>query len=688
MASNIEAKPRTIVGKSTHCTSFGMCRALVFGKFKPPPALRQALKNGSKDVFAESQLCRNYKRFINDLQNVKTIPLEYYEIMYKILLYMEDHELQLIAAKHNITNQRLRELGDKFIITVPTFDEDDPFTSIGDTVQLQPVGTSCIYHSKIVDIKGKEISVALLSPNHWKKISGNDINVNFCTSRWQIKCFHYVLNIIYIQNLVHFVYPKIDTSYYVLPKDDLNWIHESIAGNPEQKQAVINILNNSAYPAPYILFGPPGTGKTTTLVETICQIRKQQRTKYILVCASSNVAADVIAKRLLAILPSKDVFRMYAQSKQRKDIDKDISPSSNFIDDIWLALPKQIFILKKIVITTLVTCTRLVKLNLQYDHFSYIFIDEASQATELESLIPFTIVSTQNKITGGTLHAQVVIAGDHHQLGPVVRCKKIQHLLGRSLMERLMECEPYQKVKNKYNSRYITKLICNYRSQKPILHIPNKLFYDNELLCCAKSDKKLSLNMSISPNKAFPITFFAIQGKEIRHQSGSVYNTEEITAVMYYTKKLMAGKLGTRQIQEQDIGIITPFKRQKIMIDKVLNKLGLHNITVGTVETFQGQEKEIIILTTVRTKSFEHDDIEHIGFLSNPKRFNVAVTRAKNALIVIGDPSILRKDRCWNALWEHCNINNACMDINIVQRNANSRTGKIAIEYVCNIKPK
>lgn len=81
----------------------------------------------------------------------------------------------------------------------------------------------------------------------------------------------------------------------------------------------------------------------------------------------------------------------------------------------------------------------------------------------------------------------------------------------------------------------------------------------------------------------------------------------------------MSGKLGTRQIQEQDIGIITPFKRQKIMIDKVLNKLGLHDITVGTVETFQGQEKEIIILTTVRTKSFEHDDTEHIGFLSNRK---------------------------------------------------------------------
>lgn len=80
-----------------------------------------------------------------------------------------------------------------------------------------------------------------------------------------------------------------------------------------------------------------------------------------------------------------------------------------------------------------------------------------------------------------------------------------------------MECEPYQKVENKYNSRYITKLIRNYRSQEPILHVPNKLFYDNELLCCVKPNmNKISLNWSVLTNKTFPIIFFAVKGKETR----------------------------------------------------------------------------------------------------------------------------------------------------------------------------
>lgn len=102
---------------------------------------------------------------------------------------------------------------------------------------------------------------------------------------------------------------------------------------------------------------------------------------------------------------------------------------------------------------------RLVKLNLQYDHFSYIFIDEASQGTELESLIPFTIVSSQSKVTEGTLHAQVIIAGDHHQLGPVVRCKKIQHLLGEYKFCCLVELNLHKLSLGPVRSDYIFRKV-------------------------------------------------------------------------------------------------------------------------------------------------------------------------------------------------------------------------------------
>ncbi|XP_076162633.1 putative helicase mov-10-B.1 isoform X2 [Ptiloglossa arizonensis] len=579
---------------------------------------------------------------------------------------MEAYEKQLIMASHNLKNQLLTKVFDTFCINVPTLNTDNAFVTFGDIVKLQNVRSKRAYFSRITDIEKHNIYVSLLRKNNEQHDLEQEVNVYFYDSNFQIKWFHYVLHIIYKHNLVNLLYPKLNTNYYTLPQDDLNWICEGVAQNPEQKQAVINILHNSAHPAPYIVFGPPGTGKTTTLVETIYQIRNRWKSKKILICASSNVAADEISKRLLALLPSKDIFRMYARSTHWNNVNKDIKSSSNFIDNAVLFLSKEIFILKKIVIVTLMTCVRFVSLNLRKNHFSYIFIDEASQTIELETLIPFTLTSSKND-----LHAQIIIAGDPYQLGPVIHNKKIEHLLGKSMLERLLECEPYQKVENKYNSRYITKLVRNYRSRKPIIHISNKLFYDNELLCYNISNiNKLALDWSEISNKTFPILFLGVDGNEKRNQNKSVYNKEESMIVAYYINKLMQNKIGGRNIQEKDIGVITPFAAQNILINKYLNSKGLKKIICGTVERFQGLEKEIIILSTVRSKSFNHNGIEHIGFLSNAKRFNVALTRAKCFLIVIGNPSILCKDECWKHLWEYCDINNACsiIDVNLMRK--------------------
>ena len=83
----------------------------------------------------------------------------------------------------------------------------------------------------------------------------------------------------------------------------------------------------------------------------------------------------------------------------------------------------------------------------------------------------------------------------------------------------------------------------------------------------------------------------------------------------------------------------------------------VREIEVGTVEIFQGREKEVIIMSAVRTKLFHHDNCTHIGFLSNPKRFNVAVTRAKNLLIIVGNPEVLKTDERWAEMMEFCKEN-------------------------------
>ncbi|KOC60815.1 Putative helicase mov-10-B.1 [Habropoda laboriosa] len=624
MVNNKNTNRKAFIGKSTHCTSFGVCEQISLIKFEPPNALNKVLKNNLREYPRDSNLCKNYRKLLNNLPNLKKIEPKYYLTLFKILLYVEYHELKLNMAKHNLKNQTLKQTSDTLVINIPTLDKDNLFVNIDDVVKLQLVNSKRIYYSRVTDIVQQNVYVTLFDASQNSKLSGSIVDVHFVPSDWTIKCYHYVLYIMSKYNLVSLVYPKIHTNPYIYPEFVSDWFNKSVAENPEQQKAVNSILNNSAHPAPYILFGPPGTGKTTTLVETICQIRKHYMSKHILVCTSSNAAADEIAKRLLCILPCKEIFRMYAASTDR-----------------------------------------LVKLNLYSDHFSYVFIDEASQSIELESLIPLTLISSQNKPNEGILHAQIIVAGDPHQLGPIVQCKRIEHLLGKSLLERLMECEPYQKGhNNEYNSRYITKLIRNYRSKEAILHIPNKLFYDKELICCSNSNiNNITSDWTVLSNHTFPIMFFVVKGNEMTMANKSVYNEEEVTVITEFTKKLMCAKLNSYKIQQNNIGIITPFRGQTRKIEERLKMHQLNDITVGTVERFQGREKEIILLSTVRSKCFVHDGREHIGFLSNSKRFNVALTRAKYLLIVVGNQSVLCKDKYWNALWEYCKKNHACFNL-------------------------
>ncbi|KAL0103421.1 hypothetical protein PUN28_017588 [Cardiocondyla obscurior] len=276
-------------------------------------------------------------------------------------------------------------------------------------------------------------------------------------------------------------------------------------------------------------------------------------------------------------------------------------------------------------------------------------------------LIPFTVLA-KPKSEKLELQAQVVIAGDPYQLEPVVRCNKIKHLLGKSMMERLMNnCDIYKKQDGKYNPNYITKLVKNYRSHESFLHVSNQLFYEDDLQACGGAETQIMLNWLQLPNKNFPLIFQEVYGTESRTESNSVFNTVETVAVLTYVNILLKRKFKNCKIKPQDIGIITPFKQQELDISFHLASMNLQDITVGTVETFQGQERKIIIISAVRSIIFKHNDQEHIGFLSHEKRFNVALTRAESLVIMIGNPDILCVSKPWNLLWTYCKDNNACI---------------------------
>ncbi|XP_043944720.1 RNA helicase Mov10l1-like isoform X2 [Protopterus annectens] len=206
------------------------------------------------------------------------------------------------------------------------------------------------------------------------------------------------------------------------------------------------------------------------------------------------------------------------------------------------------------------------------------------------------------------------------QLGPVVKSRLARVFgLNVSLLERLMMRPMYSRdetaysICGSYNPLLVTKLVKNYRSHSALLSLPSRLFYHKELLVCADERVASSLhNWEKLPKKGFPLIFHGLRVEKIRI---------------------------------------------------LLRSVDLPEIKVGSVEEFQGREYLAIIISTVRS-SEDHlnEDARYVvGFLSNPKRFNVAVTRPKALLIMVGNPHILIKDPCFGAFLEYCAMNGACV---------------------------
>ena len=213
-----------------------------------------------------------------------------------------------------------------------------------------------------------------------------------------------------------------------------------------------------------------------------------------------------------------------------------------------------------------------------------------------------------------------------------------------------------------YDSCYITKLVNNYRSHPAILKLPSDLFYDGDIITCADPIRSHSLcqwEHLVKPG--FPIIFHGVDGLNEREgNSPSWFNVTEAQIVKQYVTQLCENTRVNR-VLPQDIGIITPYAKQSQKLRSLMKEYKYDDVSVGSVEQFQGQERRVIIISTVRTSEGLIDfDVQHnLGFLVNPKRFNVAITRAQALLIIIGCPAVLARDEHWNQLLWYCHDNTA-----------------------------
>ena len=198
------------------------------------------------------------------------------------------------------------------------------------------------------------------------------------------------------------------------------------------------------------------------------------------------------------------------------------------------------------------------------------------------------------------------------QLGPVLTSDFASKLgLSVSLLERIMSLPKYSN-NSTYDNNYVVQLLDNYRNHPAILQFSNTEFYDSKLRSkMSKEDKKFTDNFNFLPDKSFPIVFHSVlTPNKIECYLTSSYNIGEIKFVKFYVDLLMKIKIGNKNVDEFDIGIVSPYKAQLSRLRETFKNL--KNIEIGTAEYYQGREKRIIIITTVRSES-------SVGFLKSEK---------------------------------------------------------------------
>ncbi|GFZ08872.1 P-loop containing nucleoside triphosphate hydrolases superfamily protein [Actinidia rufa] len=602
-------------------------------KYRLPPypipnEIRELVGNKVPDVLTEGLMIDSYYPYFSSLLNMEEIKMEE---------NMRDYDMECISFGRK---------GPFLTLEVPGLAERRPSLIYGDYVFAKLASEdaddgTCPYQGYIHRVEAEQVHLKFDKYVHLRHKAGNLYNVQFTYNRTSMRKLYQAIEV--AKNLqTDFLFPSESSRKRRIRPASLSPL--SCILNEEQKRSIRMILGCKGGP-PYVIYGPPGTGKTMTIVEAILQLYIGQNNAQILVCAPSNSAADHILEKLIAEKAvearENEILRLNATTRPCEDIKPELDRFCYLEESIYKCPPLSNLMQYKIIISTYMSASLLYAEGIGRTHFSHIFLDEAGQASEPETMIPLSHLCHKGTV--------VVLAGDPMQLGPVIHSKDAESCgLGMSYLARLFECEFY----NNLNENYVTKLVQNYRCHPAILHLPSELFYNGELIASRVDIASSTPWDDLLPNRDFPVLFIGIQGCDEREGNNpSWFNRFEASKVVDIVKKMTE-----RGLTGEDIGVITPYRQQVLKLYKALEILGCSDVKVGSVEQFQGQERQVIIISTVRS-TVKHNDFDRthcLGFLSNPKRFNVAITRARSLLIVIGNPHIIGEDPYWNLLLKHC----------------------------------
>ena len=445
--------------------------------------------------------------------------------------------------------------------------------------------------------------------------------------------------------------------------------------NATQEEAVNQVLRAKDVA---IVHGPPGTGKTTTLVEAIREAL--MRENQVLVCAQSNMAVDWISEKLvdrgINVLrignPTRvndkmlsftyerrfeghpDYPQLWALRKAIRELrahrkrgdekyHQKLESLKSRATELEIRINNELFSEARVIASTLVgSANRL----LDGQKFGTLFIDEAAQALEAACWIPMRRVS------------RVIFAGDHCQLPPTVKSiAALKAGLGKTLMERIVEMHP----------EAVTLLKIQYRMNDEIMRFSSNYFYHGEVESAPEVRFRSILDMDIPmtwiDTSEFEKLFENSEDPEkskisfkeefVGESFGRVNKAEaELTllALQNYFNKIGKQRLLDERI---DVGIISPYRAQVQLLRRMLMKWEFfkpfrRQISVNTVDGFQGQERDVIVISLVRS-----NDEGQIGFLRDLRRMNVAITRARMKLIILGNRQTMTQHPFYRQLWQY-----------------------------------